>query len=92
MFYAQRGRGAFLNGEPLHASGQEGDITHTNVTSHLYAESLRWCCTCFRLFCVLHSDVSRCVVVTEIGAERDDLALSTMTSNIFRLLKIPVHG
>ncbi|XP_051250421.1 inositol monophosphatase 1-like [Dicentrarchus labrax] len=60
LFYAQRGRGAFLNGEPLHASGQE--------------------------------DVSRCVVVTEIGAERDDLALSIMTSNIFRLLKLPVHG
>ncbi|XP_034469785.1 inositol monophosphatase 1-like [Hippoglossus hippoglossus] len=60
LFYAQRGRGAFLNGEPLHASGQE--------------------------------DVSRCVVMTEIGAERDDLALSTMTSNIFRLLKLPVHG
>lgn len=37
-------------------------------------------------------DISRCVVVTEIGAERDDLALSTMTSNIFRLLKLPVHG
>ncbi|CAB1453183.1 unnamed protein product [Pleuronectes platessa] len=60
LFYAQRGRGAFLNGEPLHASGQE--------------------------------DISRCLVVTEIGAERDDLALSTMTSNIFRLLKLPVHG
>ncbi|XP_054483124.1 inositol monophosphatase 1-like [Anoplopoma fimbria] len=60
LFYAQRGRGAFVNGEPLHASGQE--------------------------------DVNRCVVVTEIGAERDDLALSTMTSNIFRLLKLPVHG
>ncbi|XP_059200808.1 inositol monophosphatase 1-like [Centropristis striata] len=60
LFSAQRGRGAFLNGAPLHASGQE--------------------------------DVSRCVVVTEIGAERDDLALSTLTSNIFRLLKLPVHG
>ncbi|GAA6235090.1 inositol monophosphatase 1-like [Lates japonicus] len=60
LFYAQRGRGAFLNGERLHASRQE--------------------------------DISRCVVVTEIGAERDDLALSTMTSNIFRLLKLPVHG
>lgn len=32
LFHAQRGRGAFLNGEPLHASGQEGDITHTPVT------------------------------------------------------------
>uniref|UniRef100_A0A3P8Q1Y9 Inositol-1-monophosphatase n=1 Tax=Astatotilapia calliptera TaxID=8154 RepID=A0A3P8Q1Y9_ASTCA len=60
LFHAQRGRGAFLNGEPLHVSGQE--------------------------------DISQCVVVTEIGAERDDLALSTMTSNIFRLLKLPVHG
>ncbi|XP_068998332.1 inositol monophosphatase 1-like [Embiotoca jacksoni] len=60
MFHAQRGRGAFLNGQPLHASGQE--------------------------------DINRCVVVTEIGAERDDLALSTMTTNIFRLLKLPVHG
>ncbi|XP_072220430.1 inositol monophosphatase 1-like [Leuresthes tenuis] len=60
LFHAQRGRGAFLNREPLHTSGQE--------------------------------DISRCVVVTEIGAERDDLALSTMTSNIFRLLKLPVHG
>ncbi|XP_049895899.1 inositol monophosphatase 1-like, partial [Epinephelus moara] len=60
LFHAQRGRGAFLNGEPLHASAQE--------------------------------DISSCVVVTEIGAERDDLALSTMTSNIFRLLKLPVHG
>uniref|UniRef100_A0A672GBY1 Inositol-1-monophosphatase n=1 Tax=Salarias fasciatus TaxID=181472 RepID=A0A672GBY1_SALFA len=60
LFHAQRGRGAFLNGEPLHVSGQE--------------------------------DISRCVVVTEIGAERDDLALSTLTSNIFRLLKLPVHG
>lgn len=27
LFHAQRGSGAFLNGEPLHASGQEGDIT-----------------------------------------------------------------
>ncbi|KAM6918688.1 inositol monophosphatase 1-like [Xenentodon cancila] len=60
MFYAQRGRGAFLNGKPLKASGQE--------------------------------DISRCVVVTEIGAERDDLALFTMTSNICRLLKLPIHG
>uniref|UniRef100_A0A668VNN7 Inositol-1-monophosphatase n=1 Tax=Oreochromis aureus TaxID=47969 RepID=A0A668VNN7_OREAU len=51
LFHAQRGRGAFLNGEPLHVSGQE-----------------------------------------EIGAERDDLALSTVTSNIFKLLKLPVHG
>ncbi|XP_054870765.1 inositol monophosphatase 1-like [Amphiprion ocellaris] len=60
LFYAQRGGGAFLNGEPLHASGQQ--------------------------------DISRCVVVTEIGAERDDVALSTMTSNIRRLLQFPVHG
>ncbi|XP_035861537.1 inositol monophosphatase 1-like [Sander lucioperca] len=60
LFTAQRGRGAFLNGAPLHTSGQE--------------------------------DVSRCVVVTEIGAERDDLALSTLTSNICRLLQLPVHG
>ncbi|KAL3989221.1 hypothetical protein ACER0C_013539 [Sarotherodon galilaeus] len=57
LFHPQRGRGAFLNGEPLHVSGQE--------------------------------DISQCVVVTEIGAERDDLALSTMTSNIFKLLKLP---
>ncbi|KAK5889701.1 hypothetical protein CesoFtcFv8_015680 [Champsocephalus esox] len=60
LFHAQRGRGAFLNGEKLQASGQE--------------------------------DVSKCVVVTEIGAERDDLALSTMTSNILRLLQLPVQG
>ncbi|XP_058468301.1 inositol monophosphatase 1-like isoform X2 [Solea solea] len=60
LFCAQRGGGAFLNGEPLHVSGQE--------------------------------DISRCLVVTEIGAERDDLALSIMTSNIFRLLTLPVHG
>ncbi|KAK5860537.1 hypothetical protein PBY51_022005 [Eleginops maclovinus] len=60
LFHAQRGKGAFLNGEKLQASGQK--------------------------------DISRCVVVTEIGAERDDLALSTMTSNIFRLLQLPVHG
>ncbi|CAJ1073218.1 hypothetical protein L3Q82_021029%2C partial [Xyrichtys novacula] len=60
LFHALRGQGAYLNGAPLHASGQE--------------------------------DISRCVVVTEIGAERDDLSLSTMTSNIFRLLQLPVHG
>ncbi|XP_051809836.1 inositol monophosphatase 1-like isoform X1 [Acanthochromis polyacanthus] len=60
LFYAQRGGGAFLNGEPLYVSGQQ--------------------------------DISRCVVVTEIGAERDDVALSTTTSNICRLLKLPVHG
>ncbi|XP_075878304.1 inositol monophosphatase 1-like [Nelusetta ayraudi] len=60
LFHAQRGRGSFLNGEPLRVSGQE--------------------------------DIHQCVVVTEIGAERDDLALSTMTSNIFRLLQLPVHG
>uniref|UniRef100_A0A673ATA0 Inositol-1-monophosphatase n=1 Tax=Sphaeramia orbicularis TaxID=375764 RepID=A0A673ATA0_9TELE len=60
LFCAQRGQGAFLNGVPLHASGQE--------------------------------DVSRCVVVTEIGAERDDEALTTVTTNICRLLKLPVHG
>lgn len=36
LFYAQRGRGAFLNGEPLHASGQEGDITHTCDITHTH--------------------------------------------------------
>uniref|UniRef100_A0A673AKU8 Inositol-1-monophosphatase n=1 Tax=Sphaeramia orbicularis TaxID=375764 RepID=A0A673AKU8_9TELE len=67
LFCAQRGQGAFLNGVPLHASGQEGDILHDY-------------------------NVSRCVVVTEIGAERDDEALTTVTTNICRLLKLPVHG
>ncbi|KAG7273901.1 hypothetical protein CRUP_025962 [Coryphaenoides rupestris] len=37
-------------------------------------------------------DVNQCLVVTEIGSERDDLALYTMTSNIMRLLQLPVHG
>uniref|UniRef100_H3C6H2 Inositol-1-monophosphatase n=1 Tax=Tetraodon nigroviridis TaxID=99883 RepID=H3C6H2_TETNG len=60
MFYAQRGRGAFLNQERLQVSAQQ--------------------------------DVGQCLLVTEIGAERDHLALSTMTSNILRLLKLPVHG
>ncbi|CAL8347789.1 unnamed protein product [Merluccius merluccius] len=60
LYSAQRGRGAFLNGVPLHTSRQE--------------------------------DVNQCLVVTEIGAERDDLALYTMTSNIMRLLQLPVHG
>lgn len=36
LFYAQRGRGAFLNGEPLQASAQEGDVRHT------CAACLRW--------------------------------------------------
>lgn len=27
LFHAQRGKGAFLNGKLLRASGQEGDIT-----------------------------------------------------------------
>lgn len=31
LFHAQRGRGAFLNGEPLHVSGQEGDITQDTM-------------------------------------------------------------
>ncbi|XP_056149119.1 inositol monophosphatase 1-like [Lampris incognitus] len=60
LYCAQKGKGAFLNGVPIQASGQE--------------------------------DIHQCLVVTEIGAERDDLSLSTMTSNIFRLLKVPVHG
>lgn len=33
MFYAQRGRGAFLNQAPLHVSAQEGDLTPPPVTS-----------------------------------------------------------
>ncbi|KAJ8272734.1 hypothetical protein GJAV_G00092830 [Gymnothorax javanicus] len=37
-------------------------------------------------------DITKCLLVTEIGAERDQLALATMTSNIHRLLEIPVHG
>uniref|UniRef100_A0A3P8RQR3 Inositol-1-monophosphatase n=1 Tax=Amphiprion percula TaxID=161767 RepID=A0A3P8RQR3_AMPPE len=65
LFYAQRGGGAFLNGEPLHASGQQGDITR--VTSHM---------------CYITHDIM----------SRDDVALSTMTSNIRRLLQFPVHG
>ncbi|KAM9719123.1 LOW QUALITY PROTEIN: inositol monophosphatase 1-like [Menidia menidia] len=60
LFHAQRGRGSFLNGQRLQASGQQ--------------------------------DVHSCVVVTEIGPERDDVALSTMTANIYRLLQLPVHG
>ncbi|XP_030630547.1 inositol monophosphatase 1-like [Chanos chanos] len=60
LYSAQRGKGAFLNGVPLYASGQE--------------------------------DITKCLVVTEIGAERDDLALTTMTTNILNLLKIPIRG
>ncbi|KAL4623431.1 inositol monophosphatase 1-like [Arapaima gigas] len=37
-------------------------------------------------------DITKALVVTEIGSERDDLSLRTLTSNIYRLLKIPVHG
>ncbi|XP_018613061.2 inositol monophosphatase 1-like [Scleropages formosus] len=37
-------------------------------------------------------DITKALVVTEIGTERDDLSLSTLTSNIYRLLKIPIHG
>ncbi|XP_064202236.1 inositol monophosphatase 1-like [Anguilla rostrata] len=37
-------------------------------------------------------DITKCLLVTEIGSERDQLALATMTSNIHRLLEIPVHG
>jgi len=37
-------------------------------------------------------DIHQCLVVTEIGAERDDLSLTTMTSNIYKLLKLPIHG
>lgn len=37
-------------------------------------------------------DITKSLVVTEIGAERDDLALSTMTTNIKNLLKLPIQG
>ncbi|XP_041952772.1 inositol monophosphatase 1-like isoform X2 [Alosa sapidissima] len=60
MYWAQRGRGAFLNNVPLHTSGQQ--------------------------------DITKSLVVTEIGAERDDVALSTMTTNIMNLLKVPIQG
>lgn len=92
LFHAQRGRGAFLNGQPLQTSGQEGDVILHVRPSVL----LVWMMVVFKvgfgLLFLIQSDINRCVVVTEIGAERDDLALSTMTSNIFRLLKLPVHG
>ncbi|XP_061111856.1 inositol monophosphatase 1-like [Conger conger] len=38
------------------------------------------------------NDITKCLVVTEIGAERDQVALATMTSNIHRILEIPIHG
>ncbi|XP_030016303.1 inositol monophosphatase 1-like isoform X1 [Sphaeramia orbicularis] len=90
LFCAQRGQGAFLNGVPLHASGQEGDILHDY--SVVDSCGLRSNGTVNVSLCVVQSDVSRCVVVTEIGAERDDEALTTVTTNICRLLKLPVHG
>ncbi|XP_063070714.1 inositol monophosphatase 1-like [Engraulis encrasicolus] len=37
-------------------------------------------------------DITKCLVVTEIGAERDDLSLCTMTTNIMNLLRIPIQG
>ncbi|KAL2081047.1 hypothetical protein ACEWY4_022900 [Coilia grayii] len=37
-------------------------------------------------------DITKSLVVTEIGAERDDLALCTMTANIMSLLRIPIQG
>lgn len=66
-------------------------LLHNFVEVFEFFGPLRLCCADGSLF--LHrSDIHQCVVVTEIGAERDDLALSTMTSNIFRLLQLPVHG
>lgn len=60
---------------------QEADTCHVSAAAGYDAS-----------FLLHQSDIHQCVVVTEIGAERDDLALSTMTSNIFRLLQLPVHG
>ncbi|KAJ8336701.1 hypothetical protein SKAU_G00379210 [Synaphobranchus kaupii] len=37
-------------------------------------------------------DITKSLLVTEIGSERDELALSIMTSNLHRLLEIPIHG
>lgn len=88
LFCAQRGRGAFLNGEPLHVSGQEGDVIdvwHNFPDQQCQPQH-------YNPVSFGQSDISRCVIVTEIGPERDDLALSTMTSNIYRLLRLPVHG
>ncbi|MBN3321146.1 IMPA1 monophosphatase, partial [Atractosteus spatula] len=37
-------------------------------------------------------DITQSLVVTEIGTQRKEDVLKTLTSNIFKLLKIPVHG
>ncbi|XP_036375475.1 inositol monophosphatase 1-like [Megalops cyprinoides] len=49
-------------------------------------------CNDIPLYTSGQDDITKSLVVTEIGAERDELALSTMTSNILRLLQIPIHG
>uniref|UniRef100_A0A665T9N2 Inositol-1-monophosphatase n=1 Tax=Echeneis naucrates TaxID=173247 RepID=A0A665T9N2_ECHNA len=59
LFYAQKGRGAFLNGEPLNASGQEGGITCEPDSDD--DDEVRWqglsglCCIPDDMLCVCFS-------------------------------------
>lgn len=107
MYWAQRGQGAFVNlgasaqDEPLHTSGQEGMLFPWSLLSQQCQRNLIIIYIVMQSFNVsLHDgskthfvpDITKSLVVTEIGSERDDLALSTMTTNIKNLLKLPIQG
>ncbi|XP_060679603.1 inositol monophosphatase 1 [Hemiscyllium ocellatum] len=60
MYTAQRGQGAFCNGQQLKVSGQE--------------------------------DISKALIVTELGSNRTPEVLKTVLSNMEKLISIPSHG
>ncbi|XP_055224409.1 inositol monophosphatase 2 isoform X1 [Gorilla gorilla gorilla] len=77
LYTGRRGRGAFCNGQRLRVSGETEMESH-----HLAQAGLE----------LMASDLSKALVLTEIGPKRDPATLKLFLSNMERLLHAKAHG
>lgn len=108
LYTGRRGHGAFCNGVRLHVSEEKGGwylykfpfvFLHIALVfilgqsfmgiiwnTHVYESFPSY------PFLLFMSDVSKALILTEIGAKRDPHTLDIFVGNMKQLLSTPVHG
>ncbi|XP_058878035.1 inositol monophosphatase 2 isoform X1 [Acipenser ruthenus] len=96
LYTARKGHGAFCNGIQLQVSKETADaFTHGDLQRLgcvNYASAAESLTITSHLKDGAQEDMSKALILTEIGAKRDPATLKIFSGNMERLLKAQVHG
>ncbi|KAK2514300.1 Impa2 [Columba livia] len=85
LYTGRRGQGAFCNDKRLQVSKETGQALRVLILIYLEAVELMETTTYI-------ADISKALILTEIGPKRDPATLKLFLGNIERLLKAQAHG